>query len=136
MSEINKKTDEEILFPEITIEGEVLKPWSFGKLFDLSPMLESVIDKMEAKGIDLDFNKEFIPYLTLAKLFTIATSEVLKIISITLDKPEEEIKKFDMQKGVKIAMGVYEQNKEVIKNALSPLLIPVGGKKTGKNKKS
>ena len=134
MAENKEKVDEEILFPEITVEDEVLIPWSFGKLFDLSPMLESVVDKMEAKGIDVDFNKEFIPYVAFIKLFTIATSEVLKIISITLDKPEEEIKKYSMQKGIKITMTIYTQNKEVIKNALSPLLVPMEGLKKAKKK--
>jgi len=126
MTEI-KKTDEEILFPELKVEGEVLKPWSFGKLFDLSPMLETVLDKMEAKGMDIDFTKDVIPYMAIAKLFTIATPEILKIMSITLDKSEEEIKDFDMSKGVKVAAAIYEQNKAIVKNALTPLFQKTGG---------
>jgi hypothetical protein len=122
-----KKIDEEILFPELKVEGEVLKPWSFGKLFDLSPMLETVLDKMEAKGMDIDFTKDVIPYMAIAKLFTIATPEILKIMSITLGKSEEEIKDFDMSKGVKVAAAIYEQNKEIVKNALAPLFQKTGG---------
>lgn len=130
------QSDEEILFPELTIEGEVLKPWSFGKLFDLSPMLETVLDKIEAKGIDVDFTKDVIPYITIAKLFTIATPEILKIISITLGKSEEEIKEFSMSKGVKIASAIYEQNKDIVKNAVNPLVTPSARGQVKTKKKS
>jgi len=118
-SQVSGKKDEDVLFPEVDIDGIIVKPWSFGMLFDISGSLEIVLDKVEEKGIDLT---GFIPYTTFARLFTIAGPEVLKIISLTIGKEEEEIKELDMSTGVRLAMVIYQQNKEIIKNALAPLL--------------
>ena len=121
---IKKKSDEEILFPEAKVAGKVIKPWSFGALFDLSESLEIVLDKVEEKGIDKEFesNSGIMPYTTIARLFTIANKEVLKIIAYTLGEDEVEVKKLSMVDGVKITMIIFNQNKETIKNALIPLL--------------
>ena len=116
------KRDEEILFPEAKVGDITVKPWSFGMLFDISGSLEKVLDKIEDKKVDLTPEGGFIPYTTFARLFTIAGPEVLKIISLTIDMPENEVKDLDMDTGVKIAMIIYQQNRETIKNALTPLL--------------
>jgi len=116
------KQDEVTLFPEANVDGIVVKPWSFGKLFDLSVLLDSVLDKAESKGVIAEFNSgTTIPYTTMAKLFTIASPEVLKIISITLGKSEDEVRELPMATGIKIAVTIFSQNRETIKNALSPL---------------
>jgi hypothetical protein len=117
------KPDESVLFPEANIDGVVVKPWSFGKLFDLSVLLETVLDKAEAKGIIAELNQgSVISYTTMAKLFAVASPEVLKIISTTIDKSEEEVRALPMTTGVKVAIAIFSQNKETIKNALSPLI--------------
>lgn len=116
------KDDEAVIFPEAKVAGITVKPWSFGMLFELSTMLDSVIQKVEQKGMVDDLTSGFISYITMAKLFTIASDEVLKMISLTTGKKEEEIKALDISDGVKLAMVIYEQNKETIKNGLAPLL--------------
>jgi len=120
MGENKTKTDEEILFPEVTIGDLVIKPWTFGKLFEISALLEEVLDKMDAKSIKLeDIAPEgFMSYTTVARLFTIASPEVLKIVALTTEKTEEEIKELSMQDGIKAVVTIYNQNKEIIKNAL------------------
>jgi len=70
----------------------------------------------------LESEGTFVPYVLIARLFAIASIEVLHIISITVDVEEEEIRKLSMEDGIKIAMVIFQQNKETIKNALSPLL--------------
>ena len=120
--EPKKKSDEQILFPEAKVGDITIKPWSFGKLFDLSILLEVVLDKVEEKKINLDFESGIIPYTTIARLFTIASPEVLKIMSITLDKSEEEVRELGMEDGMKIAMVIYQQNSETIKEGLGELL--------------
>lgn len=116
------KSDEAILFPEANVDGVVVKPWSFGKLFDLSVMLDTVLEKAEKKGLVAELNSgTTVPYTTIAKLFAIASPEVLKIISITLGKSEDEVRELSMATGIKIAVTIFSQNKETIKNALSPL---------------
>lgn len=122
MTNQSKKSDEEILFPSIKVGGITIEPWSFGVLFDLSPMLERLLDVVTEKGIDAELEKGTLSYITMAKLFTLASKEVLEIMAITTEQEEDVIKKLSMADGVKIAMVIFQQNKETIKNALSPLL--------------
>ncbi len=121
-----KKTDEEVLFPEAKVGDIVIKPWSFGKLFELAHWLDAVLEKAENKGLVGDFEKAtttgFLSYVSMAKLFAIASDEVLEIIASTVDRSKDEIKSLDMTDGVKIAITIFQQNKETIKNALAPLL--------------
>ena len=117
-----KKSEEQILFPEIEIGKYTVKPWSFGVLFNISELLEQVLDKVEEKNLMDMFDTGFISYISMARLFTVAGPQVLKIISITLEEEEEEIKKLDMKDGIKIATTIYQQNLEILKNAVGPLL--------------
>ena len=127
----NKKEDEEILFPEVKVKDYVIKPWSFGILFDISEMLEGILDKLDEKNIKLDsmFSDEgFISYTNILRLFTIASKDVLEIIAITLDVDKEELKGLDMSDGIKIATVIYKQNSEMfVKNFMAPQ--KSGGKK-------
>jgi hypothetical protein len=119
-------SDEEILFSDEEIEGIVIKPWSFGMLFEVSPSLEIVLDKMDEKGLIAKFEESegFLSWTLLARLFTIAGPEVLKIISLTTKKPVEEVKSLEMNVGMKIATTIYNQNKERILNALKNVFSP------------
>jgi len=125
MSEEEKKekTEEEILFSSVDINGITISPWTFGMLFDVSLLLERILSKTEQKNIDLDkiFSKGTLSYIDVIRLFTLATDEVLEVIAITIKKPIDEVKELDMSIGIKIALTIYNQNKDIIKNALSPL---------------
>ena len=116
-----KKTDDEILFPEAKVGDIVIKPWSFGILFDISTMLEHILDRMDEKKIIVDPIAGFISYFDMLKIFTLANQEVLQIISLTVEKDVEEIKKLGMEDGIKIAMIIYKQNSTTLKNVLSSL---------------
>lgn len=122
------KSDEAILFSEIEIAGIKVKPWSFGKLFDLSSSLEIIIDKIEEKDIDLSLMNNEINLIDIVKVFNIAKQELLKIISITTDRAEEEIKELSMDDGVKLAFAIFTQNKDTIKNAFAPLMLWISAK--------
>jgi hypothetical protein len=124
---IEKKTDEQILFPEAKIGDIVIKPWSFGVLFEISDLLDQVITKTEEKGILLDV--DFISYVTMLKVFSLASSQVLKIISITLKKEEEEISALPMDEGLKIAIIIAKQNWEIISKNVLGLLPSVAEEK-------
>jgi len=120
MEEI-KKTDEEILFPEAKVGDITIRPWSFGILFEISTMLETVLDKMEEKKIFVDPVAGFISYFDMLRIFTLANKEVKTIIAITLGKSEEDVELLSMEDGLKIAMIIYKQNSTVLKNVLSSL---------------
>jgi hypothetical protein len=118
-----EKNEEQILFPEAEVNGITIKPWTFGKLFKVSGMLEKIINKVENKKLDDIFSKDFVSYVELATLFTtLLSEEMLEIIAITLEKPKEEVESFDVGTGVEIAVVIFHQNKSIIKNALAPLL--------------
>ena len=120
MEEI-KKTDEEIIFPEAKVGEITIKPWSFGILFKISTMLETVLDKMDDKKIFVDPVAGFISYFDMLRVFTIANKEVKTIIAITVGKPEEDIEMLSIEDGVKIAMIIHKQNSTILKNVVSSL---------------
>lgn len=121
---MSEKTVEQILFPEVKIGDIEVKPWNFGVLFSISGMLERILDKMDERGLDLGSEDVgvFINYNKMARLFTIASPEVLKIISITVGKEEKELRELPIDVGIKIAITIYAQNMEIIKNAISSAL--------------
>ena len=117
-----KKTDEEILFPEKTIAGIKIKPWSFGELFIIADPLDRILDKIEESGlseklIDEEGEIQF-DYLSLAKLFTLASKELLSVISSTLRVDEEVVKNLSAPDGISIVMHMFNQNKEMLINAI------------------
>ena len=120
MTKDKEKNETEILFPEAKVGDITIVPWSFGTLFDISDLLDEVITKIEEKGIAIE--TEFISYITMAKIFTLASSQVLKIMSITLSKPQKDIKALPMEDGIKIAAIIARQNWTVLKNAFSQIL--------------
>lgn len=128
-----KKSDEQILFPEVKVGDITVKPWSFGILFDISDLLEQVLTKAEEKKVDLD--SDFITYVTMVKLFTIANTQVLKIMSITLNIPEEDIRNLPMEDGLKIAIIIAKQNWGIISKNVLNLLFSKKKEEDKENKK-
>jgi len=118
-----EKPEEAILFSEVKVGNIVVKPWTFGKLFELAEILDNAITKVEAAGIDIEkiFSGDTIPYTFIAKLFSMISDEVLKVIKISVDMEEKEIADLDMATGIKLAFTIFNQNKEVIKNAFTSL---------------
>lgn len=128
-----KKKDEDLqIFSEMKIAGIVLKPWSFGMLFDISPLLERVLQKATENGLinELSSYTDSIPYATIVKIFTTAGPEMLKIIAMSTKQSEEKIKTLPMDKGIELAVAIFNQNKDVIKNALT-LLFSTGKREEG-----
>ena len=118
--------DEQILFPEVKVGNITLVPWNFGMLFEISNMLDEVLDKVNQKKLNIElFSGSMISYETIARLFTIASAPMLQIIAKTINKEIEEVKALSMEDGIKIAYIIIKQNWTSIKNVLTPLLINV-----------
>ena len=115
-------SDEQILFPDVKIANYTITPWSFGILFDISALLDIVLTKVDEKGIADQLEAGIVPYTTIARLFTIASPEVLKIMAITAEAEEDKIKGLSMEDGIKMAYTIYKQNFTIIKNVFIPLL--------------
>ena len=108
----------ETLFPEAKVGDIIIKPWSFGMLFKISDVLGSIIDKAEKRNILQDFEKETTTYVLMAKLFSLAGPELLSIISLTINMSQSEVEAFDMATGIKIALIIFNQNKDMIMNSI------------------
>ena len=123
--ENNEKTEEQVLFPEIIIGKYTVKPWSFGMLFIISTLLDSVLERAESKNIINDIEKSdgMLTPIIIAKLFSVCGPEVQAVMAETLNVDKEEINNLDMDTGIKLVFTIFQQNKDIIKNALSPLLM-------------
>lgn len=123
-----KKIDEQVLFDEVKIGKYVVKPWSFGVLFDVSDMIDDIFVKLEKKKVDIskevaaiaDAGEINLPFI--ARLFSVSAYQIRKIMAITLDISEEEVNELNMTDGVKIAATILRQNFSIIKNAISSSL--------------
>jgi len=116
---VKKKTDEQVLFSDIIVDDIKVSPWAFGTLFELAESLDAVLDKAANKGIldNIVNDSESISYITMARIFALANEEILSIIAITIDKSVDEIKNFKMDKGIKVALAIFNLNRDVIKSA-------------------
>ena len=125
MTEEIKTEVEKSIFPEAIIGDIVIKPWKFGVLFQISGFLEEILDKMESKNISIEGDPitGLISYTTIARIFATASTSILKIMAITLKKPEDEIEEFDMDEGLEVAYTIYKQNFEQIKKILNDVFI-------------
>ena len=88
MPDKKKKSETEVLFPDIEVDGITVKPWSFGMLFELSEHLAVVIDKCEQKDIDkifrFDRDNLDIKIVDAIKLLHIAGPEIKAIVAKTI----------------------------------------------------
>lgn len=129
VSEEQERVEKEdmTIFDETKVAGIVVKPWSFGTLFEISPFLDSVLEKAEKNGLiqDLESIEDRLSAHVVAKIFTTASDEVLAILRLTTGVDEVTIKNLSMQDGVTLVTAIYNQNKETIKNALAPLFLPM-----------
>lgn len=117
MKKEEKKLEEQVLFPEIDIDGMIIKPWSFGMLFKVAPLVDSIITKIEDKGVNLDSDSLLLSWPLLTKMFVCAADEILEVISMTTGKPKEEVSELSMDAGVRTAFTIFKQNSQTIKNA-------------------
>jgi len=115
--EEKKKTDEEVLFTKEKIAGYTITPWSFGTLFEIGQMLDIIFDELDKRKIVLD-DVDFLSYTFMVKLFSIASPQIKKIISITLDTSEDNVDMLSMKDGINITLVIFKQNFDIIKNEL------------------
>ena len=110
----DEKTDLEILFPEVEVEGVKVRPWSLGQLIDLAPIFESIaIDlknrnvKIEHLGADEKINDLILSFLP----------HVAKIISKTIQEDESVVREWPLRKATATILTIITQNIEQIKNS-------------------
>jgi hypothetical protein len=114
-----EKSEQEILFPEIEVEGVTLRPCSFGQLANMGPVLQKVM--VEAKNCGFtqkDFdNDQEIDLEKFANLLLVVAPLIPEIVAKTTMLPKSEIDNWDLDKGVKVFLAIMTQNMDKIKNS-------------------
>jgi hypothetical protein len=113
--ESKNKTDVEILFPEIEVDGYKIKPWTLGKLIKINPHLERIFTKLEEKGIKLSIDT-IDTYLR--DIYFAAVPEIVSILAISLEKSIEDLEDLAIPTAIKLIYAIYKQNEESVKNVL------------------
>jgi hypothetical protein len=112
------KTEDEILFPELEIDGYIIKPWTLGKLRKVNPHIEKVLETLKNKKVQL--STENIESHIMDVYFA-AIPEMISILAISLDKEEEDLEDIPIPQAIKLVYLVYRQNEDSIKNVFSLL---------------
>lgn len=109
---MTEKLDTEILFPEIEVKGYKIKPWVFGELVDLSPILSKIVKAIHAEGIkSLDCLVE-----RMIELIPLMLPFAPEIIAKTLHIEEQEIRTWPIDKATVILLTIINQNLGYLKN--------------------
>lgn len=121
-----EKSDAEIMFPAIEIDGYKLKPWTWNQLVSVLPDIMNIMEK--AKGSNIDFSlieemandperKPELLKLLIPILIAIGPS-VPNIIAKTIGEDLEKIRSWDAYKILNIGLVIAVQNATRLKNSV------------------
>jgi len=113
MPESQEKSELEILFPEIEVDGFTIRPWDFGKVASMGPILARIFAEVKKAGItlkDIDSRME--------EAVMLALPWAPDIVAKTLNLDVEEVRQWkELNKAFKIMLVIFNQNLEHIKNS-------------------
>ena len=122
------QTEEQILFPEHKVEADgkeyVIKPWTFGQLVKVNPILEKVLDKLESKGTKIDL--ENFDVLMMKDIYLAAIPQVTALLIESLDITEDDINKMSITGALSLLMGVFAANVESFRSFFDLFFNPMG----------
>jgi hypothetical protein len=113
-----KKSEEEILMPEMEFKGFKIKPWTLGKLKQINPHLEKIIEKLDKKGIKLTLDNV---QDNVASLYFAAVDSVVAILALSLNTAEKNLEELTISDTISLIYLIYRQNEESVKNVSSLL---------------
>ena len=134
-SKVKPKTEEEILFPDLVVEGIKLRPWTLGQYADLAPHFRKAKVMLQEGGIDFAKIEELIKALDakdeaeinegLAKKIVGPFFDIVmlvlpilpQVLSVTTGIPLSEVRGWDVKKITPVTIAVVTQNIEHLKNS-------------------
>ena len=112
-----KKSETEILSPEIEVGKYKVKPWSFDQFINVLPSLVAVGEILKEKKIlvnDIESLKEDTKKIT--ELITAVGPLIPAIVARTLRVEVSEVNEMDFDQATTIALLILIQNAEKLKN--------------------
>jgi len=110
-----KKTDTEILFPELTYDlsiGKVtIKPFTYGDIIDLSKNLEQILGEFKAR--DMYFDLAQMNFSDLLSVYLMVAEPAFPIIVRVTGIEEEDVRKLTVGEAAQIMLAVVQQNMEI-----------------------
>lgn len=114
-----KKSDEEILFPEVDVQGTVVKPLTLDQSIKVVPKFQSIINKIKKKGITIDkIDSQIFDVIQLI------LPELKEILPEVVDIKKQDIGSMPIVKITNIAVTIIQQNYDLLKNlkSLAPMM--------------
>jgi len=132
-------SDEQILFPDVEVEGYTIRPWTLAQAVALAPTLGALVEIAKESGVGevlLGFMDLLDPGQGGAKdAFAKAQKEVIgvlpelipkflphapKILYVSLGASMEEVDKMDLGKATVLLLSIVSQNVDYLKNFFGP----------------
>jgi hypothetical protein len=133
-----RKPDEAVLFPEVTMDGFTVRPWTLQQAVELAPTLGSLVDIAKESGV-VEFLQKLLedvggkkgkagPVETIAGDVMAALPGIIvrvlpyspKVLAVSLGITEEEVGKFDLAKTTRLLLLIVTFNVDYLKNSFGP----------------
>jgi len=132
-------SDEQILFPDVEVEGYTIRPWTLAQAVALASTLGALVEIAKESGVG-EVLWKFMDLLDTGQgdakdAFAKAQKEVLgvlpglvpkflphapKILTVSLGASEEEVGKMNLGKTTVLLLSVVSQNVDYLKNFFGP----------------
>jgi len=120
--EKSEKLGAEDLVQEVKIAGYVVRPWSFGKVVQVTQHLDQITGLLSQSGVKVSELDE----KDMGKIAKIVMPVAPLIMAITLDVDKEEIEKLKADDGILIMLTIVNQNIRYLKNFIGPVVDLIG----------
>ena len=114
-----KKSEQEILFPDIEVEGITVRPWSFGQLAYMGPTLHKIMLEAQKCGFtadDFSDKTKELDMIKVSSLIMLVSPFVPEMVSMTTGIKRTEVESWPPEKGVAVFLTILSQNADKLKN--------------------
>lgn len=112
-----KKSEMEILSPEIDVGEFKVRPWTFEQFLHLLPLLVGVVEVLKEQSISLDGLRNLKnDTQKIAQIITVIGPVIPAVVAETLKMEIKQVKEMDFDKATAVALVIFIQNAEKLKN--------------------
>jgi hypothetical protein len=116
--EEKKPSESEILFPDISVAGLKIRPWTFGQFMDMLPVFRKAADRLLEIGIGKnDIDEALSDPSKMLEFVSIILPISGEVIAKTVGVSEEEVRDWPIDKAVQVLIVILSENAGRIKNS-------------------